>query len=189
MALCTHSTAGPEKAKEIKNIELLDTEYEGLHHGIQNFPTQSFDGFTCGYEYVSNDFEEIKFLNGDPFGVWGKAIKKNVKAFHETRNKLEGSRSPDYYWRKEVSEEEMTNVRIVQNISPRKRSLDNDKLAKFLETKYDVWAEDLAPDYLVIDNFADFFSSNDETLSLADLAETRNEVAELTKSSRLLSKS
>ena len=33
VALCAHSTAGSDKAKEIKNIESLDTEYEGLFKG------------------------------------------------------------------------------------------------------------------------------------------------------------
>ena len=74
MAVCAHSTAGSDKAKQIKDIKSLDTEFEGLHKGSQDFETQSFDGFTCGYDYVSDDFQEVKYLDADPFGLHGKVI-------------------------------------------------------------------------------------------------------------------
>lgn len=40
------------------------------------FPLQSFGDFNCGYEYVSDDFQELKYLRGDPFGKHGGKIKK-----------------------------------------------------------------------------------------------------------------
>ena len=42
-----------------KNITTLDTEYEGIVAGVQNFPTQSFDGYTCGYDYISTEMQDI----------------------------------------------------------------------------------------------------------------------------------
>ena len=55
--------------QEAKNITTVDTEYEGMVAGIQNFATQSFDGYTCGYEYLSTEMQEVQYLRGDPFGI------------------------------------------------------------------------------------------------------------------------
>ena len=67
VALCSHSMTGSTDAQEIKNITSIDTEYEGLKVGVQNFPTQSFGDFTCGYEYISTEMQEVQYLRGDPF--------------------------------------------------------------------------------------------------------------------------
>ena len=63
----------------------------------------------------------------------------------------------------------MKNVRAVSNLNPKKRVLDSDKLSKFLKLQNDVWADDLAPDYHIIDNIADFLSQDGDTLTQADL--------------------
>ena len=65
-----------QKAKEMKDIETLDTEWEGLFKGSQNYPMHSFDDFNCGYDYVSDEFQELKYLPGDPFGISGHMIMK-----------------------------------------------------------------------------------------------------------------
>ena len=54
----------------------------------------------------------------------------------------------------------MKDVPVISNLNPQKRDLDQEKLAKFLELQNDVWADDLAPDYYVIDNIAYFLSQN-----------------------------
>ena len=69
MALCSHSMTDSTDDQEAKNITTVDTEYEGIVAGVQNFTTQSFDGYTCGYEYLSNEMEEVQYLRGDPFGI------------------------------------------------------------------------------------------------------------------------
>ena len=51
-----------------------------------------------------------------------------------------------------------SGVRVLDGLNPKKRALDGDKLAKFMTTNKDVWSKDQSPDYLVIDNFVDFFS-------------------------------
>ena len=69
VALCSHSTTG--STDDHKNITAVDTEYEGIVAGVQNFPTQSFDGYTCGYEYISTEMQDIQYLRADPFGIKG----------------------------------------------------------------------------------------------------------------------
>ena len=51
-----------------------------------------------------------------------------------------------------------SGVRIIDRLNPSKRALDDDKLAKFMTTNKDVWAEDQSPEYMVVDNFVDYFS-------------------------------
>ena len=63
----------------------------------------------------------------------------------------------------------MKNVRAINNLNPQKRGLDQEKLAKFLELQNDVWSDDIAPDYYIIDNIADFLSKDGNTLTQADL--------------------
>ena len=63
----------------------------------------------------------------------------------------------------------MKNVPVISNLNPQKRDLDQEKLAKFLELQNDVWADDLAPDYYIIDNIADFLSQNGDSITHADL--------------------
>ena len=63
----------------------------------------------------------------------------------------------------------MKNVRAINNLNTQKRGLDQEKLAKFLELQNDVWSNDLAPDYYIIDNIADFLSKDGNTLTQADL--------------------
>ena len=79
-----------------------------------------------------------------------------------------------------------SGVRVLDGLNPTKRALNEDKLAKFMTTNKDVWSPDQSPDYLVIDNFVDYFS---DTLTKDDLVQGRNEAAELTSSSRLCAKS
>ena len=69
VALCSHSMTDSTDGQEAKNITAVDTEYEGIVAGVQNFTTQSFDGYTCGYEYLSTEIEEVQYLRGDPFGI------------------------------------------------------------------------------------------------------------------------
>ena len=51
-----------------------------------------------------------------------------------------------------------SGVPVLDGLNSKKRALTNDKLAKFMTTNKNVWSEDQSPDYMVIDNFVDFFS-------------------------------
>ena len=61
-----------------------------------------------------------------------------------------------------------SGVRVLDGLNPTKRALNEDKLAKFMTTNKDVWSPDQSPDYLVIDNFVDYFS---DTLTKDDLVQ------------------
>ena len=145
--------------QEAKNITAVDTEYEGIVVGIQNYETQSFDGYTCGYDYISTEMQEVQYLRADPFGIKMHWYNHTISHYNGKKEHVMKENGWNYHFRWETKEEDMqSGVRVLDGLNPTKRALNEDKLAKFMTTNKDVWSKDQSPDYLVIDNFVDFAS-------------------------------
>lgn len=129
-------------------------------------------------------------MRGDPLGIKGEKHTKATDHFNGKKEHYLKNNKAWYHFRWETKEEDMqSGVRALDDLNPTKRALNEDKLAKFMTTNKDVWSSDQSPDYLVIDNFVDFFGKDGDTLTQNDLLESRKEADELTSSSRLCAKS